>query len=391
MNTEGLLDSLDKDAALNFFEGIPTGGDTLAQPVQHEPSIDPRQNPITEAMDTPDFQIEDLIKEITPITNTEVRVDLLGDEDPIEADEPTEVKQDVSNLSALSALFEDNTLSPFEDETPLNSIDDVRELIKANIEDARLQERKTAAEQYHKSLPKEVQMMNEYILGGGTDIKGMFKSLSEVEQVRSLDDSTESGQEEIVSEMLRLQGFSAEEIKDEIDTYKDLETLATKASKFKPKLEQMKQVEVAKKEQEQKQREQQAQEFREYFNDNVTKALSDEDIYGYKLDKTLQSQLYAGMVQSSYPSVDGGTTNLLGRLLEKYQIEAPDMKRVLGATLFMLDPDKFIQQMSTKIEQRVETDAIRKLKGIETKAPTIAPEPEKKAVIKRSTGFLSKL
>ena len=53
-------------------------------------------------------------------------------------------------------------------------------------------------EQFFESLPEELQIAARYVAEGGTDMKGLFSTLAQVEEVRDLDVKNERDQEMII-------------------------------------------------------------------------------------------------------------------------------------------------------------------------------------------------
>ena len=77
---------------------------------------------------------------------------------------------------------------------------------------------------YHKNL----QIAARYVADGGTDLKGIFKALSVVEETRDLNVKEERDQEYIIREYLGATGYGTqEEISEEIEIWKDLGKLET--------------------------------------------------------------------------------------------------------------------------------------------------------------------
>ena len=80
------------------------------------------------------------------------------------------------------------------------------------------------------------------------------------------------------------------------------------------------------------------------------------------MDKKVQSMLYNGLVQPSYPSISGKNTNLLGHLLEKYQFVEPNYQ-LISETLWLLqDPEGYKAKIMEKGATKSVEATVRKLK-----------------------------
>ena len=122
-------------------------------------------------------------------------------------------------------MIEDDQIIPFDDDKDLEdySAKDWKELIQANMDERANKVRRETPKQFFDSLPQELQIAAKYVADGGQDLKGLFATLSQVEQTRSLDMSSEKGQEHIIREYLTATGYgTVEEVNEEIEIWKDL-------------------------------------------------------------------------------------------------------------------------------------------------------------------------
>lgn len=160
-------------------------------------------------------------------------------------------KVDKSGLFELaSKMIEEGALMPFDDGKPLEeyTTKDFRELFEANFEDREARIRENTPKEFFQALPEELQIAAKYVADGGQDLKGLFRTLAQVEEVFELDPDIEQHQEEIARQYLYATGFGTpEEIEDEINDWKDIDKLGQKAKQFKPKLDRMHEEVVAKK------------------------------------------------------------------------------------------------------------------------------------------------
>jgi|TARA_R110002020_G_scaffold75935_1_gene192923 hypothetical protein len=275
-------------------------------------------------------------------------------------------RKPISGISdVFSKLIKDDKIVPFDDDKELDdyTAKDWEELIQANLEEKANQVRRETPKQFFDSLPQELQIAARYVADGGQDLKGLFSTLSQVEESKSLNIKEERDQEKIITEYLGATGYgTSEEIQEEIEIWKDLGKLEKQASKFKPKLDKMQEKVVARKLQEQELKKKQQEQASQEYMKNVYNTLKDGKINELKVDKKTQAMLYNGLVSPSYPSVSGRNTNLLGHLLEKYQFVEPNYGLISEALWLLQDPDGYKAKIMDKGAQKSVEATVRKLK-----------------------------
>ena len=262
-------------------------------------------------------------------------------------------------------MIEDEQIIPFDDDKDLDdyTAKDWKELIQANMDERANAVRKETPKQFFNSLPQELQVAAKYVADGGTDLKGLFGALAQVEQVKELSTSSEAGQEHIVREYLTATGYGTpQDIQEEIDIWKDLGKLEKQANKFKPKLDKMQEQVVARRLQEQEMKKAQQQKASENYMANVYNTLKDGKVGDLKINKKTQALLYNGLVNPQYPSISGQNTNLLGHLLEKYQFVEPNYALVTEALWLLSDPQGYKAQVMSKGTNKAVEQTVRKLK-----------------------------
>jgi hypothetical protein len=280
-------------------------------------------------------------------------------------------KVDKSGLAELaSKMIEEGALVPFDDDKPLEeyTTKDFRELFEANFEERANKIREDTPKEFFNSLPEELQVAAKYVADGGQDLKGLFRTLAYVEEMRQLDPSDEYDQAEIARQYLHTTQFgTAEEIEAEIEDWNDMGKLEQKAKQFKPKLDRMQNEIVANQLAEQEARkEQQSKQAKEY-TDNVYNTLAVGDLNGVKLDKKVQSMLYSGLVQPNYPSISGKQTNMLGHLLEKYQFVEPRHDLIAEALWLLADPEGYKSKIKDQGSKAAVEKTVRQLKTEESR------------------------
>ena len=324
----------------------------------------------TETTETPE-------KEMTPQEKIDSTPDSVVDEalaeldDAITEEETGESKTgrrktDKSGLQELAAkMIEEGTLFGFDDDKPLEdySTKDFRELFEANFQEREAKIRQDTPKEFFKSLPEELQVAAKYVADGGTDLKGLFRTLSHVEEIVELDPNNENDQAEIARQYLRATRFgTAEEIEAEIVDWADMDKLEKKAFQFKPKLDKMQENIVAHQLAEQENKKSQQQAAAAQYQDNVYTTLSEGKLGSIKLDRKVQNHLYAGLVQPNYPSISGKPTNLLGHLLEKYQFVEPRHDLIAEALWLLSDPDGYKGKIKEQGSQKAVEKTLRQLK-----------------------------
>ena len=295
----------------------------------------------------------------------------------------------INNMAdVFKKMIENEEIIPFDDDKDLEdySAKDWKELIQANMSERANKVRRETPKQFFNSLPQELQVAAKYVADGGTDLKGLFGALAQTEEVRSLSLSDEDGQAHIVREYLTATGYgSPEDIQEEIEIWKDLGKLEKQASKFKPKLDKMQEQVVARKLQQQEQMKAQQQKASENYMANVYHTLKDGKVGEMKVNKKTQSLLYNGLVNPSYPSINGQNTNLLGHLLEKYQFVEPNYNLVTEALWLLADPKGYKSQLMTKGTNKAVEQTVRKLKTAQSsKTASTGGVAETKASTKRT-------
>jgi len=297
-------------------------------------------------------------------------------------------------LEIANKMIEEGTLIPFDDDKPLEEYTaaDFRELFEANFQEREAKIKQSVPQEFFQSLPRELQVAAKYVADGGQDMKGLFKTLAQVEEVFELDPSNESHQEEIARQYLYATRFGTpEEIEAEIEDWKDLDRLAKKAEQFKPKLDAMQEEIVARKLAEQEVQKRKQEEAAKQYTENVYNTLVKGELGGLKLDKRTQSMLYSGLVQPNYPSISGKQTNLLGHLLEKYQFVEPRHDLIAEALWLLQDPEGYKSKIKSVGSTQAVENTVRALKTEEqrkrttssTNTTTDVPDKTQKRTLQR--------
>jgi hypothetical protein len=123
-------------------------------------------------------------------------------------------KIDKSGLAELaSKMIEEGTLFGFDDDKSLEeyTTKDFRELFEANFNEREAAIRENTPKEFFAALPEELQYAAKYVADGGQDLKGLFRTLAQVEEIRELDADSESDQAEIARQYLYATNFGTPE------------------------------------------------------------------------------------------------------------------------------------------------------------------------------------
>ena len=408
-NIETKVEKVDVDLS-EIFNGAP-GADSVALPEEEtkktnifsrkkdvdvsfidKPKAESKEETTTEESTDDNSETTEETKQETKkeVVSKEKIDEILGDNIPEETEEVEEPKKTRGRKpiegvgDVFKKLIDDEKLLAFDDGKEIEdyTAKDWQELIQANLDERANAVRRETPKQFFDSLPQELQIAARYVADGGTDLKGMFGALAQVEEHRALDVKKENDQEQIIREYLGATGFgNAEEIQEEIEVWKDLGKLEQQAMKFKPKLDKMQEKVVAQKLKQQDMVRKQKEQASKNYMQNVYNSLKDGRVGNIKVDKKTQSFIYNGLVNPAYPSISGQNTNLLGHLLEKYQFVEPNYPLVTEALWLLADPKGYKNNIMKLGANKAVEQTVRKLKTAQSSkksAGAIQEEQSKK-------------
>lgn len=397
---ETVLSNLTDDMASSFFEGGASSGNVI---LPDEPNQEPA--PKTEPKKEPAAAIKHPINDFD---TTELIGDLLGSNNDDDNSEPVsepQAKDDDQKRPVgrpkkiegelgfdIQGLYEDETLLPFDSEEQVKTIEDLKELIKANKVEERNAGKAEAINEYKESLPESLRYILDYTESGGTDIDSFLKALGQANQVRDLDISKEFDQKEVLRQYYALQEWSPEEIEEEIESLLDLgeDKLKVAASRLKPKLDKMQEQNIQYQLARTKQLQEQQAEAQKFYVRNVVDSLKKGALNDMKISRDEQRDLYSALVEERYQSVNGGVTNRLGALLDKIQYVEPNYELLAEVTMLLSDPAGYKTKIREQVKKEVTADTIKKVKteqGLKKSGTSISePEPSRPAK-KLTSGF----
>lgn len=372
-----LLNEDDKKPGFFSTKGVDMSFLTKKEPVKkeepkkeesEETKIEPKKDPV-KAEET--AALNEIIQEVEPVETKEEKEDASKGRPKVSKD---------ALVESTKELIEEGILVPFDDDKKIEDYTpaDFKELYKANIENSKEEIKAQTPKEFFESLPPKLQYAAKYAADGGEDWEGLFRALAEVEQTANLSDELPEDQETIAREFLTVTNFGTpEEINDEITSWKDLNKLAEKAEKFKPRLEKMRSEQLAYRlnqaETLKKQREQAATQYQS----SVYETLKPGKLGNLPLDKKTQGLLYTGLVQAQYPSISGRQTNLLGHLLEKFQFVEPDHAKIAKVLWLLTDEEGYENEVKKQGKTEATETIVRKLKTEETRKIASSSTEEK--------------
>jgi hypothetical protein len=325
-------------------------------------------------------------------TKKELKPEEIDDALQFEEDDDDEEEEEESSSflsKTLEKLIEKNIIVPFEDDKPISeySEKDIEELLQANLDQKKEEVRDEVAKEFFDNMPEEFQFAAKYFADGGQDLKSLFRHMAEQKEIAELDLSDDSNREVVIREYLSATRYGTpEEIEEEIESLKDRGDLEKKANQFKPKLEKMREQVVLDKIKKQEELKTKSVEKARNFMQSVYKTLEPGELGGVKLDAKTQNMLYAGLVQPNYPSISGKPTNLLGHLLEKYQVVEPNLALVSEALWLLSNPEEYKEKIRTAVKVEVDTQTKRTLKteaGRQTLAADLKQDKEDNKITKK--------
>jgi len=310
--------------------------------------------------------------------------------------EPTKAKsgrKPVDIINVVNQLITDDILEPFEEGDEIKTIDDVKDLIKLNIQKTKDTAKDTWWEEEVKTYSPQIQAILHYAKQGGKDVTPLLNAISQVEDVSDLDPNTEEGQIEIIRQTLRVKGIDDEEIEDQINTAKDLDKLKIKADKFLPELQSMKERHVQMLMKQEDDRKKAAAEASNQYLNTVKDTLSKDLVGGMKLQREEKAKIFEALAVPKYKSLNGIQTNGFVKSLEDMQFGTKaDYEHFLNIVHLAIDKESFMDKIKQSIKNELAEDTQRKLRSAKTTTANSQEEitetkPANKNTVSRSTGF----
>jgi hypothetical protein len=376
-----VIDNIDDFLPMPGADSVVTSDEDGDKPNLFSPNSKPVNLDFLDKSDdeeTPKEKTDDALDDLD--TTLKTGDDLDDDDQP--AKKGGRTKTDKSGLvSFLKKRIENNEMFAFDDyDESKQSLDDylgalsekdVEELWTANVDSIKQDVAAKTPKEFFESLPEELQYAAEYVSKGGQDLKGLFRALAHVEEVRDLDVRQPEHQEMIVRQYLQATGFcnnDQELIEDQIQEWAENGNLQKKANQFKPKLDDLQEEMSQSKLAQQEHFKQQQQEKKEAYMSNIYETLKPGELNGVKIDGKRQKMLWDELTTVKYESITGRPTNMLGKLLEDYQFGQKPRYDLIAETLWLLsDPEDYKENIRKQAKNEVVADTVRKLKTEESR------------------------
>jgi hypothetical protein len=362
----------------NFFGG--GSGDPISAPVDTDLNDDTIDDIIDDDEDDDKGKSDDVVKKtvLTGDKSNQALGDLLDVE--IESDEGDDdkkienrdVKKTVSNSNtetdlseAVSQLIKDGVLMGFDDDDfSIKSVDDLKELIVANLdnrESLAIQERFNGL---YESMPGELKQAMEYVSNGGRDLKTMFKKLSAITEVRDVDITEKEGQESVIKNYLLKTKFGTEEeIDEQITEWDDLDALSKKASIFKPKLDSLLEEDANEEIKREEKNRLKRQELLEGYHRGIESSVRKGVVNNIKITSAESNKIYKSLTENEYTStISGRPINMLGKFIEDITWNEPDYDLLSELTLFAMNPEEYRKKIELSVSDKAIADNKRKLR-----------------------------
>ena len=265
----------------------------------------------------------------------------------------------------IKELIEQKILLPLDIDKDIDDYtkEELKELLKLNIENARKEESESVLEQFIDSLPEELQKMIEYHVAGGFDIKQIINLISKDAEMFSLDPDNETDAKTILAYHLRNNlGMSDDEVDEEIELYEKAGKLTEKARRIYDAVKEKRKEEIENKIKEAEKAKEEASKKIQTFIEGVKAVSRRGKLKDNNADKTVLKDIVDGLTSVNYESITGKKTNLLGYLIEQKQFIEPDYDLIVEATWLLKDPEGYKKYIMSLGESKAAKETLRKLK-----------------------------
>lgn len=318
---------------------------------------------------------KDKEKEVEVVTEDEITKALNGD---VLEDEDENSKLNDNMLSqSIKELMDEEVLKGFEDDVEISSKEQLKELIKLNLAEAKEESSDTWWNEKVSNYSPQIQAILHYAEQGGQDVSTLLNAIGQVEEVVNLDVETEEGQKAIVDKVLKMRGFDDEDRKDQIELLIDTEKLKAKAEKFLPELNRIKEDEVRQILIEEEERKESALEASKQYLNTIKSTLDKDVIKDVKIEKSDKAKIFESLALANHTSLSGNKTNNFVKTLEELQFgKNADYERFLQIVYHAIDPEGFMEKLKTKLNSELSVETVLKLKKSKNTTPSSEEEIE---------------
>lgn len=258
-------------------------------------------------------------------------------------------------------LVEKGVLAGFEDDSPVKTKDDLEKLIMGNKEMWQQEAKDQAVKDEFGTLPDQIKLLIDYAKNGGQDFQTVFGLLAQNQQVRNYDPEKAEDQRAIIRDYYSTQGWTEDEIEEEIISLVEGEKLKSQSNKLKPKLDKMNQTFLDEQTEQQKVIAEQKKKADQFFVNTVVETLEKGKVGEIKLSKEDQQDIYRALVSETYQSF-GRKTNRLGALLDKIQYVEPDYDLLAEVTMLLSDKAAYHKKIRDAVNTEVSAQTVKKIK-----------------------------
>lgn len=369
MTIKTTLKTVDDDFAEEFLGGIlmddseithaPDNTDDVDDTEEEEEVIEKKEvknNVLNTTVDS--FTISDLVDDEEEIVDNSV---LNKKVKPTTSTATTKKEEDT--IDYVNNLIEEGVLFGFDEEGfKVKTYEDVKEVILANKEEWTREVKEQGLEEDYSTFPTEFQYAVKYIKDGGTDMKSLFKVLSQSQELKELD--PEKNPRETARTYLAATNFGTEEeIEEQLNEWEDTDLIEKKAKLFHPKIEKLAEENINSKLKEQEDIKKYQQELANQYFSGVKEALVDKNLNGIVLNKEEQNTVYKALTENNYVSSRNGMPmNFLGKFLEEITWDKPDYKMLAELALFAKDPKAYRDKIREQGKEEIVATTERRLR-----------------------------
>lgn len=271
-------------------------------------------------------------------------------------------------VTVVNQLIKDEELEPFEGQEEVKTIEEARELLKANLEDREKTGVENAWKEKVASYSPQIQAILHYAEQGAqsaTQILELMGALKSVEDSYQFDDTTEIGQEQIIRQYYKSKGFKDSVIEKQVTLLKDAgkDSIKEAASEFLPDLQKASQDALNNQLRQQEANKQKAEEASRVYLTTVKTALEKDKTTGTKLTREDKAKIFEAVANPKYTSINGNQTTQFVKTLEEIQFgNKQDYEHFLDIVHLTVDPKGFMEKIKKNINNDIQEQTQKTLR-----------------------------
>lgn len=286
-------------------------------------------------------------------------------------------------IEAINGLADEGVIDLFESRE-IKTVDDLKDLLAANIEDKISVVNQNIFNETMATLPPQFQSIIKYGLDGGQDVQKLVQQWAATEQAFNLDVSTDEGKADAIRQYLTMTGYGTPEvINKDIETWKGLNMLDEKVAIFKPKLEQFHVEQVKQIENQAKAAAEQTAAYQGRYTEAVGQTLAQDDLNGIVLPNEVKQFVYENTQPLYQSQQTGQPIDGLQAVIEELKFGAQANPAFYAELLLhATQPDLYRELIMTSLKENVAINTERTLRkrvtaevngGVEVQKQTPAP------------------